>query len=204
VTDTTVVLEDCLERLKRGDLGARNELIERASRRLFALARRMLRDSPRISRWEEAEDLLQGSAVRLHLALADVVPPTVEEFLKFAAAQMRRELTDMARHYHGPQGIGANHATPAPGSLAENATQHYEVPDSGCSPMKLVIWTEFHSSIEKLPDVERRVFDLLWYHELTQSEAAKILDVSERQVRRHWQSARLNLKKLIGDSWDVN
>ena len=205
MSDTTVVIEDCLERLKQGDLKAREVLINRASRRLLALARRMLRDSPRIARWEEAEDLLQASVLRLHLALADVVPQSVEDFLRFAAAQMRRELTDMARHYFGQEGIGSNHATPVPSRpSSEDGHLDYGKHDSSCGPENLAVWTEFHSSIEQLPEIERRVFDLLWYHELTQAEAAKVLEVTERQLRRYWQSARLNLQKLIGDSWDAS
>ena len=205
MSDTTVVIEDCLERLKQGDLKAREVLMARVSRRLLVLARRMLQDSPRIGRWEQAEDLLQASVLRLHLALADVVPPSVEDFLRFAAAQMRRELTDMARHYFGPQGIGANHATPVPGCMSPGEGYlAFEEHDSSCSPSNLAVWTEFHSSIEQLPEIERQVFDLLWYHELTQVEAAKVLKVTERQLRRYWQSARLNLRQLIGSSWDAD
>ncbi|WP_397570917.1 RNA polymerase sigma factor [Schlesneria sp. T3-172] len=203
MSDTTVVIENCLDRLKRGELDARDELMSRISHRLLALARRMMRDSPRVGRWEQPEDLMQGAVMRLHSALASIVPQTVEDFLSFAAALMRRELTDMARHYLGPEGMGAHHETPIPGSLMSEGAQLPMVSyDKQSGPYSLSVWSEFHSSIELLPEFERRVFDLLWYHDLTQAEAAKVLNVSERQLRRYWQSARLNLKKLIDRSWD--
>ncbi len=204
VSETIVVLEDCLSRLKKGDLAARDEMIGRASRRLVALARRMLRDYPRVGRWEEPEDLYQRASIRLHRSLADVVPPTVEDFLRFAAAQLRRELKDLAKHYHGPEGLGANYATPAPRrERADEVMFDAATQDSGCSPQRLALWTEFHSGIDQLPEVEKLVFDLLWYHELTQAEAAKVINVPERQLRRIWQSARLNLQRQLGESCEM-
>jgi signal transduction histidine kinase len=53
-----------------------------------------------------------------------------------------------------------------------------------------------------LPEPEREVFDLLWYEELSQSEAAVVLDVSERTMRlsleRLMASAGHELKTPIG------
>jgi len=51
------------------------------------------------------------------------------------------------------------------------------------------VWSEFHEHVEKLPDDEREVMDLLWYQGLTQEEAAAVLKVSDRTVKRRWQSA---------------
>ncbi|MFO0844469.1 MAG: hypothetical protein U0797_19080 [Gemmataceae bacterium] len=44
--------------------------------------------------------------------------------------------------------------------------------DRSHDPQRLAGWSEFHAAIEKLPAEEREVFDLLWYHELPQAEAA--------------------------------
>jgi DNA-directed RNA polymerase specialized sigma24 family protein len=40
---------------------------------------------------------------------------------------------------------------------------------------------------------------LLWYQELTQAEAAAVLGVSEREVRRRWRSARELLRHALPD-----
>ena len=59
-----------------------------------------------------------------------------------------------------------------------------------------MIWTDFHETIERLSDEERQMFDLLWYQELTQVEAAEILGVSERTIQRRWQLARIRFQEL--------
>jgi DNA-directed RNA polymerase specialized sigma24 family protein len=40
--------------------------------------------------------------------------------------------------------------------------------------------------------------DLLFYQGLQQAEAAAVLGVSERTVKRRWQSARLALHEALG------
>jgi RNA polymerase sigma-70 factor (ECF subfamily) len=62
---------------------------------------------------------------------------------------------------------------------------------------RLAFWTEFHSRVEGLPEEEREVFDLLWYQELSQAEAAGLLDVSERTIKRRWAAARLKLHDVL-------
>ena len=53
-------------------------------------------------------------------------------------------------------------------------------------PANLAAWAEFHAQVEHLPEEQREVFDLLWYQELSQAEAATLLGVSERTVKRRW------------------
>jgi RNA polymerase sigma factor (sigma-70 family) len=65
-------------------------------------------------------------------------------------------------------------------------------------PGRLAAWSEFHRQVELLPPEDREVFDLLWYQELSQAEAAALLNISERTVKRRWQSARLALFEAMG------
>src|SRR5437868_14126430 len=92
--------EDLLERYRAGDRSARDGLIRLAQGRFVALARAMLRRYPHVRRWEETDDLLQAALVRLHRSLAQVQPESVRHFDNLAAAQIRRELIDLARSYH--------------------------------------------------------------------------------------------------------
>ena len=125
----------------------------------------------------------------------------VEDFLQLGAQQLRRELCDMARHYFGPLGQGANHDSHATKLLQYTAPHRGREPfNSNSGLQKLATWTEIHSFIDALPKNEKRAFDLLWYHELGQTEAAEILNISERQLRRDWQSARLMLQRRLGES----
>ena len=60
------------------------------------------------------------------------------------------------------------------------------------------IGSDFHEKVEALPDDEREVFDLLWYQGITQAEAARVLNVTERTIQRRWQAARLSLYEKLG------
>jgi RNA polymerase sigma-70 factor (ECF subfamily) len=152
----------------------------------------MLRSFPRVKRWEQTDDVLQNASLRLYRSLGELRPASAEDFFRLAAVNIRRELLDLAKHYYGPQGQGANHAsvTKASGSV-------FEPPDSAEDSSRLAAWAEFHQQAELLPDEEREVFDLLWYQGLSQEEAGELLKVSERTVKRRWQSARLYLHKAL-------
>ncbi len=190
----TQQLEGWIERLKAGDESARRELLNCAYDRLVGLTRKMLRSYPRVHRWEETSDVMQNAALRLYRSLATVRPAGVVEFLRLAALNVRRELLDLAKHYYGPQGEGANHATQErhPESSGGNWIER-NPGDQDDDPARLAAWSEFHRQVEALPDEEREIFDLLWYQGLTQVEAGKLLNISERTVKRRWQSARLLL-----------
>ena len=46
-----------------------------------------------------------------------------------------------------------------------------------------------------MPEEEQEVFNLLWYEQLTHEQAAEVLGVTTRTVRRRWQDARYRLQK---------
>lgn len=188
MSDTSILLQRCLDRLQAGDAAARNELLNHACDRLRRLTRKMLRDSPAVRRWEETDDVFQNAMLRLCRALQDVTPDTLARFYQLAALQVRRELIDLARHHYGPRGSAAHHAS----------QPHPDPPAATWDPSVLGQWTEFHEQAGRLPEDERAVFDLLWYQGLTQDEAARVLGVSLRTVKSRWRAARLRLFDLLG------
>jgi RNA polymerase sigma-70 factor (ECF subfamily) len=197
-TNQSAAIEGWLGRLRDGDDQARQELLHCACERLTRLTRNMLRGFSRVKRWEQTDDVVQNALLRLYRALADVRPADAVEFYRLAALNIRRELLDLAKHYYGPQGLGANHA-----SLDERTEQSQAGPAvdraaPGDDPGSLAAWTAFHAQVERLPDEEKAVFDLLWYQELSQAEAAELLKVSERTIKRRWASARLRLHEILG------
>src|SRR5262249_8460459 len=102
------------------------------------------------------------------------------------------------------QGEGANHATWNPDDSRAGPAA-WEPADESGDPTRLARWSEFHRKIETLPEEEREVFDLVWYQGLSQAEAADLLQVSERTIKRRWQSARLKLHDLLeGESPDAD
>jgi RNA polymerase sigma factor (sigma-70 family) len=143
---------------------------------------------------------LQNSLLRLHRALAEVHPSTVREFFQLATLQFRRELIDLARHYFGPEGLGANYA-----STAGRSTNHGGPVDRAASGESigsddLAMWTELHDRIQSLPDESRETFELLFYHGLSQKEAADLLNVSTQTIQRRWTEACEQLRRGKSDS----
>jgi RNA polymerase sigma-70 factor (ECF subfamily) len=192
--DQTTQIQRCLDRLRAGDESARDELVRGACTRFERLTRQMLVHYPGVQRWEQAEDVLQNSLVRLWKALQQVVPSDVRGFCRLAALQIRREMIDLARHYQSLHEIGPSKNQADTGQALAAAPGS---PDSSLEPARLAVWSEFHRAVDSLPDDEKEVFDLLWYQELTQPEAAALLQVDVRTVKRRWQGARLKLAAVF-------
>lgn len=189
-------LEWLLQQLRQnGDIAeqARGQLIRHAGNRLETLTRRMLRQYPRLRRWEQTADVFQNAVLRLHRALETVRPESIGQFYGLAATQIRRELIDLARHHFGPLGPAARHHSDGGNELAHAATPAERTGE----PATLGEWTEFHEMVQQLPDDERTVFDLLWYEGLSQVEAAKVLSVSDRTIKSRWRNAKIHLKSLL-------
>ena len=189
----TTEAQDLLDRHRAGDGEARDRLIALARGRFLALARAMLRRQGHVRRWEETDDLLQAALVRLHRSLAEVRPEDVRHFDNLAAAQIRRELIDLARRHYGPRGIGANHHTDGDGPDDRLA----RVADGSARPETLEGWAAFHEAVERLPDDERRVVELLWYGGLSHAQAAEALGVATKSIQRRWASARLLIREAL-------
>lgn len=199
-TSVSVRLQHWLERMNAGDPQGRDELIRHACDRLRGLARHMLRRQfARVGAFQETDDVLQNAVLRLCRALQDpsVHIATVADFLRLATVQIRRELIDLSRHHFragkprlvSAEPVDPGDSTPIAGDPA----------DSTYAPDRLQDWGEFHSQVAALAEEERAVFELLWYQELSQAEAAELLQVSVPTVKRRWLAARLALQNALKD-----
>jgi RNA polymerase sigma-70 factor (ECF subfamily) len=169
-----------------------DRLISYSYSRLRRLARRMLKDYPAVRRQVESGDVLHPALMRLHRALAEVSPQSSKRFWNLAAMKIRQELLGLARAYaEKPRAI-----TPK-----QNSSDAEDVlgkqPDAIGEPGSLDDWTRFHQLIDQLEEKEREVFHLVWYDWLTQQQAADLLGVSVRTVRRLWLSARLKIARWM-------
>jgi RNA polymerase sigma-70 factor (ECF subfamily) len=178
----TTSLLRLVERFRAGDPTAFDELLARAGERLARLTSAMLRRFPDVRAREGSSDVLQGALLRLHRALRDVTPPSTAAYFGLAAAQVRRELLDLSRRHRGP------------GAPLPTAGR----PDPPAADADLGRWADLHEAADALPERERAVFDLLFYQGLSAEEAAELLGVSARTVRRWWQSACLLLNERLG------
>ncbi|GIW81766.1 MAG: hypothetical protein KatS3mg105_3573 [Gemmatales bacterium] len=190
---TTAHLDSLLGRLRSGDGKAREELIEASLERLRFLARQMLNRQIDLRQLCDTDDILQQSMLRLYQALQQIHPASVREYIGLAARQIRWVLLDLGRR---AANVRSQFCPPNDGAALENRP-----PADQDEPSSIAEWTEFHEIIDKLPEEDREMFNLLFYQGLSQEEAAAILGLSVRTVKRRWQQARLHLReRLRGDS----
>jgi RNA polymerase sigma-70 factor (ECF subfamily) len=188
--DQSAVLQALLARWAQGDQAARQELIGCAYERLRRLAHVILNES--FPRLKDAPALLQTTdvanevALGMYQALAELHPPTVRDFFRLAAQRIRWLLLDRAKQLDRRRARPT--AVPTDTPVAE--------PDDADPPALL---TALYDQIEGLPTTEREVVDLLYFHGLSQLEAAGVMGVTERTVRRYWTAARLKLAQGLQD-----
>jgi RNA polymerase sigma factor (sigma-70 family) len=193
--DTDTQLQKLVDRARSGDAEANTLLIEHACNRLLKLTRKMFHGYPALRRWEQTDDVFQNSLLRLHHALASVEVESVRHFFNLAGEMVRRELLDLKKHHFGALGDAQNHHTDhqpsddTGGALARVAAE----------PDNLDRWEGFHAGVDQLPEATREVVNLLYYEGLSQQEAADVLGVSLRTVKRRWQEAKLLLHEVLRD-----
>jgi len=183
---TSSRIQRLLEQLQNGSVSARGPLLEHSLERFRLLARRMFRRQPELRSLAETDDVLQEACVRLHRALGEVRPADVPAYFGLAARQIRWVLRDLARKQAASR-VRFN------GQVADGES----TPDRAGEPADLFQWSELHEKIDALPPQERETFDLLFYQGLGHAEAAELLQVSTRTLRRRWQQARLLLRDLL-------
>jgi RNA polymerase sigma factor (sigma-70 family) len=189
---TTVVVQRYLDELG-GDSPAEpivRALLGRAVRRLHVLCATLLYNSyPRLTQPPlnlQADELLGAVVERLLKALRDARPRTVRQLFALANQHMRWELNDMARRLD---------EQPAAVDLCEELVPSPVTSGSELTPDGL----RMLQAIEALPEDERETFDLVRIQGLTQAEAAEILGVTIRTVRRRLNRSVLFLTQQLDD-----
>jgi RNA polymerase sigma-70 factor (ECF subfamily) len=181
--NTTARLQALLDQLHLGREGSRDALLEQSLGRVQMLARSMFRRQADLRQFDETDDVVSKALLRLHRALAKVTPADVRAFYGLAATHIRWVLRDLARQ-HGGRRLAYADRVPEPGADGEG-------------PADLAEWAEFHEAVGGLPQEERELFDVLFYQGLEQAEAATVLGVPLRTLKRRWQRARLALRRRM-------
>jgi RNA polymerase sigma factor (sigma-70 family) len=187
-------LQDWLQRYRAGDLAARDEMLRSVGGRLEDLARKMLRRFGNVRRWVDTDDVLQNAMLRLLRSLEQIQPDSVLTFYTLAAAHLRRELLDLARYHARRERAGLY---PTTRQSADDEAPSWDLADHGEDPEEVEKWCRFHQEVEKLPAEEREVVGLIFYHDWKQAEVADLFGVSERTVRRRWESAMVKLGHIL-------
>src|SRR6516162_3284808 len=171
---TTVMIQRYLDALP-GDSVAEpvvRELLEQAAGRLRLLCATFLHKSyPRLTRPPvnlDTDELLGGVVAGLLTALRATRPPTVRRFFALANQHIRWQLNDVARRLD---------ERPAAAALAESGVA---APPSSSDSCLTPDGRRILEAIERLPEDEREVFDLVGIQGLTAPEAATVVGASER------------------------
>jgi RNA polymerase sigma factor (sigma-70 family) len=187
---TTTIVQRYLDALA-GDAPAEpivRELLERAVHRLERLCANLLhRSYPRLtgppSNLETAE-LLGGVVEGLLKAMRSIRPQTVRQFFALANQHMRWQLNDLARRLD---------ERPAALELREGLVPVPAKSDSGITANG----RRMLEAIDSLPEDEREIFGLVRLQGLTQTEAALVVGVSARTVKRRLNRASLLLAEEL-------
>lgn len=152
--------------------------------------RRFLRDdgAVKVSR-SVKEQAATIKAVRSHLTTALGREPTISEI----AAQTGFSLEEIALAENATASTESiNRQTGEDGFSLENVLTDTE------SEEILVERISLRQAIEKLPDREKSVIKLRYFHGLTQDRTSKVLEVSQVQVSRIEKKALEKLRQLMG------
>src|SRR5262249_6796213 len=120
---------------------------------------------------------------------------SLAEFFGHTSAWMRDVLCDLLRKAYGRDD---NRPAVLPLGGGPSDTGPHELCSNTLDGQKVRRWTEFHEAVARLPDDLRAVFDLLWYQEMSQDEAAALLGIAVRTVKLRWMKARLQVQQALG------
>jgi RNA polymerase sigma factor (sigma-70 family) len=131
-----------------------------------------------------------------------VKPENVQRFFGLASEQVRRVLIDLARKYLGSGKVQVEPVIFLGGSRSRSHHRLLEKQaDAEGEPANLLEWSEFHDRVERLPEAEQEVFALIFYQGMTQVEAAQVLQISLRTIKRRWRDAQILLYQSLHESW---
>jgi RNA polymerase sigma factor (sigma-70 family) len=189
VFESSTGLRDLLARVRVGEPGAGEALFTHCLERIKVLSHRLFQSRKDLQHFEESDDLLQKTLVRLHRAIQVLKPETTRAFMSIALQNMRWALRDLSREMHSREI-----------KIEPNADLEAIESKEG-EPSTLLEWANFHEAVELLPAEERETFDLIYYGGHNQDEVAEALGISARTVKRRWRLARLLLAKALKGNW---
>jgi RNA polymerase sigma factor (sigma-70 family) len=202
---STAVLQGQLERAVKGDAEARQRLLEFTRDRLTRHARSLLHGRyARLEPFAQTDDVVQQLYVKIlrdqdrFWVNAQGEPVrSLAEFFGHASTWTRDVLCDLLRKEYGRDD---NRPAILPLGGSSGTGPQGEPCSSTLDGEKVRRWTEFHEAAARLPDKLRAVFDLLWYQEMSQAEAAELLGIAVRTVKLRWMKARLRVQEAFGGS----
>jgi RNA polymerase sigma-70 factor (ECF subfamily) len=169
---------DLVGRVAQGDRSAFLALYDRHAARVYALAARMLGDRA------SAEEVTQDSFLKLWTR-ARAFTPTRGTLVSWLLAITRNNALDRIR-------LESRRPALAEASLfdLEDGRPDLEAPGSGSEEAR---WRSLRFALAELPDGQRQVIELAYYHGLTHSQMAEVLGLPLGTVKTR---VRLGMERL--------
>jgi RNA polymerase sigma factor (sigma-70 family) len=192
-SSTLADVEALLVRLRQGESGARQQLLARTYERLRNLAGALLRRSfPRLRDRHQLESVVHEAWIRLDQAMIGCIPATPRDFFRFATHKVRQVLLDMVARADRRRERPFEEGDPGPAGLDSD------------DPVHLARWSEFHERADSLPEAHREVFELRYYHGLTNRQIAEMLGLAEKAVSRLWLAASERVAEVLSGEHDLH
>jgi RNA polymerase sigma-70 factor (ECF subfamily) len=181
------------QRVVDGEQAAFADLMRRYNRRLYRVARSILRDDA------EAEDALQDAYIQAYRALPDFrgeasLATWLTRIVMNAALMRRRRSGRMAEVIE----LGAD----APLEQGGAATDAAESGQPEHAALRAQARGLIEAKIDGLPEVFRTVFILRAVEELSVEETGRVLDIPEATVRSRYFRARGMLRESLAREFD--
>jgi RNA polymerase sigma factor (sigma-70 family) len=188
--DSSVELQQLIDRFPQEGTEVRRELLERAMERLRRLTAKILGQSfPAMHLIHDVDSVVNETWMRLLPALEKTEPQTVQDFFRLAAHKIRHVLLDMVER--------GRHLNQERSMNAFDTSNAIDPSQMTFDPAQLMMWNEFHQRVETLDEDERKVFEMHYYLEVPKSQIAQLLDMSRAKVSQLWIQAT---ERLVVDS----
>lgn len=193
----TVLLQGELNTLSTGNDAAAERLIALAYPRLLFVARHVLGDAARLQTLEETASLLSATYERLLRSVVAVRPPTVAQFFALAGMKLRQRLSDLLRKVRGRLTESGSGARPkfiqVDQAEDDGSATCYRFEAADLDAAEIGDRIDLMAAVDRLPEEERQVFEMIRLYEFTQKEAAGMIGVDERTIRRRLVRAEATL-----------
>jgi len=168
-----------IDRVKRGDTAAYDELVRRYLRRAMTIARRLLDDA------EDAEDLVQDAFMRALDRIRGFdsereFGPWFFRLLVNTGLNARK-----ARAVRATEAVSASASSPS--ALPDELLERKEIRD------------RFAAALDALPPRQRLIVSMFEADGLSTAEIAHALGITPETVRWHHHQARQKLRELLAD-----
>jgi RNA polymerase sigma-70 factor (ECF subfamily) len=194
--------EDLLRRIEGGDTQAVDQLLEAHRERLRAMV--SLRMDRRLAARVDASDIVQDTFLDAAARLPEFARCRPAPFYLWLRQLAWQRLIDLFRRHVGAQSRSVDQEVAAAWPLSDESTSRLaeQLADRGASPSGRAIAEELRARVQealaKLAPADRELLVLRYVEQLSPSELAITMGVTERTLRTRHRRALERLGELLG------